>query len=758
MTGVVDTSIQAESRDRYLTYALSVVSGRALPDVRDGLKPVQRRILYAMLHNLNLRPGNSHRKSAAVVGEVLARYHPHGDQACYEAMVRLAQDFSLRYPLVDGQGNFGSLDGDNAAAYRYTETRLHPLALEVIGEINEETVPFRENFDSTALEPVVFPSRVPNLLMNGASGIAVGMATSIPPHNLRDLVKALIELLENPDAQNSRLVTVLKAPDFPTGCDILNTKAELDEIYRTGRGNVRMRATWTVEDAGHGRKQVVVTAIPYAVNKAQLVERIANLIIERKIPQVSDIRDESTDKVRVVLELAMGADPEVAMAYLLKNTSLESGFPVNLTVLVPVSENVSKPERLSLSQCLQHFLDFREEVVKKRLLFERRKLAERIHILEGFVKIYDALDEVLKIVRKSEGRSDAAEKLIKRFKLSEVQAFAVVDMRIYQLSKTNIEEIRAELKEKSKRVSEIDSILKQRKSIQKIVRAELAEVGEKFGDKRKCQVVKDNFEIEYRAEDYVVQEEVYAIVTSDGWIKRIRQNNELTSTRLREGDTILQAHPLTTLDWVVFVTNYGLLYSIKVSEFPSSSGYGNPIQKTLKFRDGERILQSFGVKSSEALQGSLISSDDFNLREGDTVLLASAKGLGFGLKLDNLQVTRKSGRKLLSLRSKDTLAAICKIKRKIALFTEQSFCLAIDAKEVPQRENPAVGVILLAVKPGDRLVSALAYEGKPKFVLNLSTDREKEIEASDVVKGHRGLRGNKVCSQAQIRSVRIGGD
>jgi len=402
MTGVVDTSIQAESRDRYLTYALSVVSGRALPDVRDGLKPVQRRILFAMLQNLNLRPNHSHRKSAAVVGEVLARYHPHGDQACYEAMVRLAQDFSLRYPLVDGQGNFGSLDGDNAAAYRYTEARLNPLALEVIGEINEETVPFRDNFDSTSLEPVVFPSRVPTLLMNGASGIAVGMATSIPPHNLRDLTKALAELLENPEVADSRLVTVLKAPDFPTGCDILNTKAELDEIYRTGRGNVRMRATWSIEDAGRGRKQVVVTSIPYAVNKAQLVERIASLIVERKIPQVADIRDESTDEVRIVLELAMGADPEVAMAYLLKNTSLESGFPVNMTVLVPVNDFSSRPERLSLKQCLQHFLDFREDVIKKRLLFERRKLAERIHLLEGFVKIYDALDEVLKIVRKSE--------------------------------------------------------------------------------------------------------------------------------------------------------------------------------------------------------------------------------------------------------------------------------------------------------------------------------------------------------------------
>ena len=757
MTGVVDAFIQNESRDRYLTYALSVVSGRALPDVRDGLKPVQRRILFAMLQNLSLRPAGSHRKSAAVVGEVLARYHPHGDQACYEAMVRLAQDFSLRYPLVDGQGNFGSLDGDNAAAYRYTEVKLRPLAIEVVGEINEETVPFRDNFDATVIEPVVFPSRVPNLLMNGASGIAVGMATSIPPHNLRDLVKALMELLENPEVTVSRLVTILKAPDFPTGCDIMNTKAELDEIYTTGRGSIRMRGTWSIEEESRGRKQVVISSIPYAVNKAQLVERIACLIVERKVPQITDVRDESTDDVRIVLELASGADPDRAMAYILKNTPIESVFPVNMTVLVPVGDFASKPERISLKDCLQHFLNFREDVVQKRLRFERKKLMERIHILEGFAKIYDALDEVLKIVRRSEGRSDAAEKLIKRFKLSDAQAYAVVDMRIYQLSKTNIEEVRAELKEKGRRVAEIDGILRQRKSVQKIVMKELAEVSEKYGDKRKCQIVKENFEIEYHADDYVVHEEVYAIVTADGWIKRIRQNNELSATRLREGDSVLHAHPLTTLDWVVFVTNYGLLYSIKASEFPSSSGYGNPIQKTLKFKDGERIVRSFGVHSNEDSQGMIPGTGNGAqfLKDGDTVLLLTSKGLGFGLKLDNLLMTRKSGRKLISLRSGDTLAAICHLREKTSMFSEQGFGLTVKRKEVAVRENPAVGVILMAVKPGDRVVGALSYDGSPKLSMELSSGREKEIPASEVISGHRGLRGNRIVGQVQIKAVKI---
>ena len=465
----IKTSLQNESRDRYLTYALSVVSGRALPDVRDGLKPVQRRILFAMLQNLNLKPSSSHRKSAAVVGEVLARFHPHGDVACYEAMVRMAQDFSLRYPLVDGQGNFGSLDGDNAAAYRYTEAKLRELALEVIGEINEETVAFRDNFDATVVEPVVLPSRVPNLLINGATGIAVGMATSIPPHNLKDTIKAIVELAKDPEITTSKLTSIIKAPDFPTGCNILNSQKELVEMYETGRGSVRMRGEWSVEEQARGKQVIVVSSIPYAVNKATVVERIAGLIVDRKVPQLVDVRDESTDEVRIVLELASGADAELAMAYLFKNTPLESNFAVNLTALVPVEGGNTRPELLSLKSCLRYFFDFRVEVTEKRLEFERKQLLERIHILQGLVLIYDALDEALKIVRKSDGRSDAAEKLRARFKLSEVQSFAVVDMRIYQLSRTNIEEIEKELAEKEKRVKEIEKLLKSKSARQMLI-------------------------------------------------------------------------------------------------------------------------------------------------------------------------------------------------------------------------------------------------------------------------------------------------
>ena len=465
---IIDVGLAEESQTRYLTYALSVVSSRALPDVRDGLKPVQRRILYAMMHNLRLSPDRHYRKSAAVVGEVLARYHPHGDTACYDAMVRMAQSFSLRYPLVEGQGNFGSLDGDPAAAYRYTEAKLTPIAIEVLGDIGQETVSERDNFDQTVKEPVVLPSRVPNLLMNGASGIAVGMATAIPPHNLQEIIKALLALIDDEQLSDQKLFTAIKGPDFPTGCLILNTRAEMREIYRSGRGAVRMRGNYKLEQAKgrSSKRSIVVNSIPQGVDKSVLVEKIADLIIARKVPQLVDIRDESTDEVRIVIELASGADHEQALAYLYKNTPLQQNFNVNLTALVPTPNPfVGRPRLLSLREMLEQFLDFRIEVVRCKLEFERGKLEERIHLLEGLEIIIDVLDEVIKIVRKSDGRADSAAKLIKRFKLSEKQAYFIVDLRIYQLSRTSVLEVTTELKEKRKRVAEIKKILKSKKAL-----------------------------------------------------------------------------------------------------------------------------------------------------------------------------------------------------------------------------------------------------------------------------------------------------
>jgi DNA gyrase subunit A len=766
-------SLKQESRDRYLTYALSVVSGRALPDVRDGLKPVQRRILFAMLNNLNLRPSGSHRKSAAVVGEVLARFHPHGDIACYEAMVRMAQDFSLRYPLIDGQGNFGSLDGDNAAAYRYTEARLRELALEVIGEIDQETVLFRDNFDATAVEPIVLPSRVPNLLINGATGIAVGMATSIPPHNLRDTVKALIELSKDDTLTVSKLTSMIKGPDFPTGCNILNSQKELVEMYETGRGAVRMRGEWTVEDQARGKQFIVITTIPYAVNKATLVERIASLIVDRKVPQLTDVRDESTDEVRIVLELAAGADPEVAMAYLFKNTPLESNFPVNLTALVPVGGGASRPELLSLKQCLKHFLDFRAEVTEKRLVFERKQLMERIHILEGLVIIYDALDEAIRIVRKSDGRSDAAEKLRARFQLSEIQAFAVVDMRIYQLSRTNIEEVRGELKEKEKRVKEIDRILRSKEAILDIVRADLEGIAEKYGDKRRSKLIKHNVDIEFDETQYVVQEDVYAIVTADGWVKRIRQSNELSSIRMREGDSLLAAHALTTLDSVALFTNFGSMFVLKVSDFPASSGYGTPIQKMLKFKDGETIVSSFGVKLPKSTsvtapvqgelpmaQGDATMLADRSLKEGDTVVLVGHQGTGFALTLTEIAETKRTGRRVMKLREGELMAAVSPLDSQMIFVTRNGSALAVAKSEIAVRDSAAVGVALMGVREDDAVVACCGVPSlkcKATLSLALKSGKVKEVPVSEVTGGHRGLKGTKVYSRDEIITARVVG-
>lgn len=747
------TSLARESQDRYLTYALSVISERALPDVRDGLKPVQRRILFAMLQNLKLKPSGSHRKSAAVVGEVLGKYHPHGDVPCYEAMVRLAQDFSLRYPLVDGQGNFGSLDGDSPAAYRYTEAKLKEIALEVVGEINEETVNFKENFDSTELEPVVLPSRLPNLLVNGAMGIAVGMATSIPPHNLRDTVKALIELLENPEIEISRLTTVLKGPDFPTGCQILSSKSNLNEIYRTGRGSVRMRGEWEIEDQRRGKKVIIITSVPYTVNKSQLVEKIAELILQKKVPQLSDIRDESTDKVRVVLELSAGADPETAMAYVFRHSSLESNFAVNLTALVPTESGALKPEVLDLKGCLKHFLDFRQQVVRRQLAFERRCLEERIHILEGLAKIFDALDEAIKIIRKSEGRADAAEKLRARFKLTELQAEAVVDMRLYQLSKTNIEEIRAELEEKRARVEEIDRLLKSKSGISKIIKQGLENIAEKYGDSRRSKIIYDTEEQEFDETQYVVREDVFAVVTKDGWIKRIRQTNDVGTTRLRDGDSILEAHPLNTVDSVAFLTTMGTLYLLKVSDFPSSSGYGEPIQKLLRFRDGERLVASYSVSES----GKPQSDSSTQIKDGDRIVMITKRGIGFTAVVPEMKGLKRSGKRMIKVRDGDELIAVTPLNENLAFFTVKGSGLVVKGKESPIRQGVSIGVKLMGVRKDDALIAALSFARDTKIFIKLAGGKEKELTTKEITKGRRGLMGTKVITRGEIEGVSING-
>lgn len=746
---IVDVDLATESQHRYLTYALSVVSARALPDVRDGLKPVQRRILYAMYHQLNLTPDRHHRKSAAVVGEVLARFHPHGDSACYDAMVRMAQDFSLRYPLVDGQGNFGSLDGDAAAAYRYTEARLTPFAIEVIGDIDQETVSARDNFDQTIKEPVVLPSRVPNLLVNGASGIAVGMATAIPPHNLKEVIKALLILIEEEDCADSKLFSAVKGPDFPTGCLILNSPKELRDIYKSGRGAVRMRAAHKIEKGNRGKDLMVITSVPYAIDKSALVEKIADFIISRKIPQIVDVRDESTDEVRIVLELAPGADSEKALAFLCKHTSLEHNFNVNLTGLVPTqSPFTNRPATLSLREMLRQFVEFRISVTRAKLTYEKGKLDERIHLLEGLIAIFDVLDEVIKIVRKSDGRADAASRLQARFKLSERQALFIVDLRIYQLSKTSIDEITSELKEKSSRAAEIARILKSEKAIKAEISRDLQRISDRFGDARRSTIISDFEELEFDKEEYVQHELAYVIVSTDGWLKRIRSTNDPQTTRLREGDSLSFVGKADTRDTLVIFSSHGNVYTSQVFDIAATSGFGEPVQKMFRFEDGEQIVSCMVLEAAQ-MENTSESAEEF--------LLYTKGGLGFRMGLEQLSHTKKGGKRVARLKEGDALQGVLPLKKPaLLLVTEQGYGVYFLANEVPKLTGPGKGVILCKLPKDDHLVLATVVEKKSVVKVEAKGGvREIDVGALSLMgRAKRGLkvvkRGTPVLGMAAI--------
>jgi len=737
---IVDVDLASESQQRYLTYALSVVSARALPDVRDGLKPVQRRILYAMYHQLNLTPERHHRKSAAVVGEVLARFHPHGDSACYDAMVRMAQDFSLRYPLVDGQGNFGSLDGDAAAAYRYTEARLTPFAMEVIGDIDHETVSERDNFDQTIKEPVVLPSRVPNLLVNGASGIAVGMATAIPPHNLKEVVKALLLLLEDDECPEAKILGAVKGPDFPTGCLILNSPKELREIYKTGRGAIRMRAAHKIEKASRGKDLMILTSVPYAIDKSALVEKIADLIVSRKVPQLVDVRDESTDEVRIVLELAPGADPEKALAFLCKHTTVESNFNVNLTGLVPTKNaHISRPSSLTLREMLRQFVEFRISVTRAKLSYEKSKLDERIHLLEGLIAIFDVLDEVIKIVRKSDGRADAASRLQARFKLSERQALFIVDLRIYQLSKTSIEEIEAELKEKSARAAEIARILKSEKAIKTEISRDLTRISEQFGDARRSPIISDFEELEFDKEEYVQHELAYVIVTKDGWLKRIRTTSDPQTTRIREGDSIFFSAKADTRDTLVLFSSAGNIYTGQVFDLAATTGFGEPVQKMFRFEDGERIIACMVMNPTQMEQ---------NAESKDELLLFTRGGLGFRMGLEQLSHTKKGGKRVARLKEGDSLQGVLPLKKTaILLLSEQGYGVYFLANDVPKLTGPGKGVILAKLPKDDQLVLAAAVEKNSVVKVEVKQGGVREIELASLSLMGRAKRGLKVVKR-----------
>ena len=589
-SGIVeDVSLAEATRSRYLNYAVSVITSRALPDVRDGLKPVQRRILYAMASDLHVTADGRFMKSAAVVGEVMKSYHPHGDQSIYDALVRMAQPFSLRYPLVEGYGNFGSIDGDPPAAMRYTECRLTPIAMELLGELREATVDFRPNYASTTEEPIVLPAAFPNLLVNGVTGIAVGMATNIPPHNLREVCSALIVMLDDPDTTPEKILKSIQGPDFPTGGVILNSHDEIRQVYATGQGSIKLRGTY---ERDPGRPNVAyITSIPFDVEKDALVLRIGELIGTGKVPQLTNVKDLSTDDIRIALELRAGANLDAAMAYLFKNTPLQTNFNVNLTCLLPAEgAEVAVPNRLDLKSMLQYFLDFRLEVVTRRLNHELAALLRRIHILEGFAIVFDNLDEAIRIIRASDGKADAAPKLITRFGLSDLQADAVLETKLYRLGKLEIDDILRELAERQSRAAEIEALLADESARWKIVRSELKAIVKKYGDDRRTQVAGPPVPIEYREEDYIVDEDAWVIVTRAGWIKRQKSFADVAGIRLRDDDQVGWVYRCRARHSLTFCTDRGVAYTLRANDIPMTTGHGEAIQTHFAFEDNEHVI------------------------------------------------------------------------------------------------------------------------------------------------------------------------
>jgi len=761
-SGIEPVALHEATRHRYLNYAMSVITSRALPDVRDGLKPVQRRILYAMYHNLRLLPDGRYRKSAAVVGEVMAKYHPHGDSSIYDAMVRMAQPFSLRHMLVDGQGNFGSMDGDGAAAMRYTECKLRPLAVELLDEIKKKTVDYRPNYDGQIFEPIVLPAQFPQLLVNGAEGIAVGMATKIPPHNLRAVIDACLMLIDDPDVSIKRLARKVKAPDFPTGGVILNDPAELISIYETGSGSVRLQGTWTTEK--HGRKNyVIVNSVPYGVNKATLLEKIGGMIADRKVPQLSDVRDESTDEVRIVLELRKPTDGPAAMAFLFKHTPLQLNYNVNLTCLVPVpGADLPQPERVNLRKMLWSWLLFRHQTVRRRFEYELAKLRERIHILEGFEIVFDAIDEAIRIIRGSEGKRDAAEQLMGRFALDDVQTEAILELKLYKLAKLEILAIREELEEKRTEAARIEAILASDEELWAVVSQELGEIRKLYGEPRRTDIGGDEVidTATFSEADYIVSEKTYVIVTRDGWIKRQLSFTDIEKIRVREGDEVGWIGRAITKSTITFFGDQGSAYVLRIDDIPSTTGYGEPVQRHFKFADGERIV---GVvlndeRSLPAIPADLPNAEFVEGEEPEPApphcIAVTRKGrcIRFALS-SHSEISTKNGRRYMRPNGdNDAVVAVyvTDTTEEMSIASEAGRALTFPVTEAKFIRGAGKGVIAIKLRDGDQV---LAFElTRHKFEgasVKTPQGREETVRPSKFA-GKRAARGSVVLKRGRF--------
>lgn len=688
--------IVEEMRRSYLDYAMSVIVSRALPDVRDGLKPVHRRILYAMW-SIGLRPNAKFRKSANVVGEVLGKYHPHGDSSVYDAMVRMVQDFAMRYPLVRGQGNFGSMDGDNAAAMRYTEAKLAPIAEELLADIDKKTVDFIPNYDGSQQEPTVLPARLPALLLNGSMGIAVGMATNIPPHNLRELCGAINLLIENPEATVEDLMQFVKGPDFPTGGFIYD-QSEITRAYTTGKGGIIMRGRTEVVEMKSGLYQIIISEVPYQVNKSTLVEKIADLVKEKKIEGIKDLRDESDkDGVRVVIELKKDAFPKKIVNALYKLTQLQETFHVNLLALV----DGIQPRVLNLKTVLEEYIKHREVVIRRRTEYELEKAKDRAHILDGLMIALDNIDAVIKIIRASADKETAKLNLMKKFKLSDRQAFAIVEMKLGSLANLERLNIENELKEKRKIIKELESILSSRAKVLKMIKDDVTELGEKFGDDRRTQLVPHGIK-EFNAEDLVPNEEAVVLMTRDGYIKRLAPDTFKVQARggkgvigltTKEEDMVEFMFTTMTHDDILFFTTRGRVFQLRAHEIPST-------QRTAK---GQAIVNFLQLPSDEKVT-SVLPLD--KISKSAFLFFATEKGVVKKVPLDEFSKVRRSGLIALKMREDDSLiwAKPTSGSDQIQLITAAGQAIRFKESDVRPMGRNASGVMGIRLKKGDNVV------------------------------------------------------
>lgn len=690
---IIEHEIYDEMKNSYIDYAMSVIVGRALPDVRDGLKPVHRRILYGM-HTLGITPDKPHKKSARITGEVMGKYHPHGDASIYDAMVKLAQDFSTRYPLVDGHGNFGSVDGDGAAAARYTEARMSPFSLQMIREIDKDTVDFVDNYDGEEQEPVVLPSRVPNLLINGSNGIAVGMATSIPPHNLSETIDACVKMIDEPDCTVEDLIKIIKGPDFPTGAIILGRHAA-DEAYKTGTGKVSVRSVCEIDEDKRGRMRIVVTEIPFQVNKARLIESIAELVKDKKIEGISAIRDESNrEGMRIVIELKKDANPNVILNRLYKHTSLQTSFSMIMLALVD-----GEPRILNLRQIIEEYLKHQKIVVTRRTRFDLNKAEARAHIVQGLLIALDNIDEVIKTIRSA--YNDAKEKLMVRFGLSEIQAQAILDMRLAKLQGLEREKLQKEYEELQKRIAYYKSILADEHLLMNVIKEELLEIKEKWGDERRTKIVADDGELD--EESLIDEEDVAVTLTHLGYVKRVpidtykaqrRGGKGIQGLTTRENDFVRDLIITSTHDYLMFFTDMGRVYKIKAYEIPEASrtAKGTPVINFLNLNSSERVTAVIPIREFDP---------------NECLVMVTKKGTIKKTPLSEFDTNRKTGLIALTLKEGDKLIAVAQASgnENIMVVTKQGKAIAFSEDDVRPMGRNAGGVRAILLENDDEVVS-----------------------------------------------------